>query len=113
VNEIIALQPIAPSCGATCSANFASSTPVALAATRASGFIFTGWGGACTRQMCRLTSRSPQRYEVVFFVASYGNDSNPCTFVSPCKNATVTVFVFASYLATPQRPESGSIPEYL
>jgi Fe-S cluster biogenesis protein NfuA len=49
-------SPSGISCGATCSANFATGTQVALDATPASGFNFTGWGGACSGSgICQVT----------------------------------------------------------
>ncbi|HYD40787.1 MAG TPA: glycoside hydrolase family 3 C-terminal domain-containing protein, partial [Anaeromyxobacter sp.] len=41
-------SPVGISCGATCSANFASGTAVTLTATAATGSWFAGWSGACT-----------------------------------------------------------------
>jgi|GEM_PF-3492845 len=35
-------------CGATCSANFATGTPVKLTAIPVTGYQFSGWGGSCS-----------------------------------------------------------------
>jgi YVTN family beta-propeller protein len=42
----VASNPSGISCGAACSANFASGTPVVLTATPAPGSTFSGWSGA-------------------------------------------------------------------
>src|SRR5204862_1597369 len=43
-------------CGAACSASFDSGTPVTLTATPVSGWMFQGWGGACSGTgTCSLT----------------------------------------------------------
>lgn len=43
-------------CGATCSTNFDSTTVITLAAIPDAGFIFAGWGGACSGvSACALT----------------------------------------------------------
>ncbi|HEY5580364.1 MAG TPA: carboxypeptidase regulatory-like domain-containing protein [Rhodoferax sp.] len=41
-------SPAGISCGATCSAGFASGTSVTLTATPSTGSTFTGWSGACS-----------------------------------------------------------------
>jgi hypothetical protein len=41
-------SPAGINCGATCSANFASTASVTLTAAAASGSTFAGWSGACT-----------------------------------------------------------------
>src|SRR5437660_6880204 len=49
-------SPAGIDCGATCSAGFNSGTPVTLTATPASGWLFQGWGGACSGTgTCSLT----------------------------------------------------------
>jgi len=35
--------------------------------------------------LARLLTSAPAHARARVFVASYGNDSNPCTFLSPCK----------------------------
>jgi uncharacterized repeat protein (TIGR02543 family) len=44
----VASSPAGITCGSTCSASFATGTSIALSATPAAGFTFTGWGGPCT-----------------------------------------------------------------
>ncbi len=41
-------SPAGINCPTTCNASFAQSTPVMLSETPATGYIFTGWGGACS-----------------------------------------------------------------
>jgi hypothetical protein len=41
-------SPPGINCGTTCSANFATGTPVTLTASAASGSTFVGWSGACS-----------------------------------------------------------------
>jgi hypothetical protein len=53
--------------GGTCSANFASSTLVLLAATPASGWVFSGWGGACAGGGdCSVAMTSPKSVTAMF-----------------------------------------------
>ena len=47
-NGSITSNPAGISCGATCSASFASGANVTLAVTTSGGGVFAGWGGACT-----------------------------------------------------------------
>lgn len=44
----ITSSPAGISCGATCSATYASGTSVTLTAAAASGYSFAGWSGVCT-----------------------------------------------------------------
>jgi hypothetical protein len=44
----VASAPLGIDCGLTCSASFASGISVMLIATPASGYGFSGWGGACS-----------------------------------------------------------------
>jgi hypothetical protein len=47
-NGAVSSTPSGISCGATCSADFASGTSVTLSATPDTGWAFSGWSGACT-----------------------------------------------------------------
>lgn len=58
-------------CGATCSAVFDQGTEVSLAATPASGSIFTGWSGACTGTgACAFTMTADQSVGAAFVPAA-------------------------------------------
>ena len=60
-------SPSGINCPSTCSAGFASGTPVTLTATPASGWIFNGWGGACSGNAgCTVTMNSPQSVSATF-----------------------------------------------
>jgi hypothetical protein len=49
-------SPAGIDCPGTCNANFATGTPVTLNARAASGWRFTGWGGACSGTgACKVT----------------------------------------------------------
>jgi hypothetical protein len=56
-NGFVTSNPAGISCGATCSAAYASGTSVTLTVTTSSGGVFAGWGGACTgtATTCTLT----------------------------------------------------------
>src|SRR3954464_3798028 len=47
-NGSVSSDPAGIDCGTICSATFADGTPVTLSAKSASGWSFTGWGGACS-----------------------------------------------------------------
>jgi Divergent InlB B-repeat domain len=86
-------NPSGISCGSTCSASFASGTQVTLSETPASGYIFTGWSGACSgSSSCIVTMSAAKNVTATFttesltrtFVSSSGVDDNPCTLAAPC-----------------------------
>jgi hypothetical protein len=58
-NGTVTSSPAGISCGATCSATYASGTPVTLTAVAGGNSTFTGWGGACTGiGTCTVTMNS-------------------------------------------------------
>jgi hypothetical protein len=60
-------SPPGINCGSTCSAGYAPGTQVALTATPASGWSFTGWGGACGGTgACNVTMNSAQSVSATF-----------------------------------------------
>jgi hypothetical protein len=113
-NGTVTSSPPGISCPSVCTMNYASGTSVMLTATPAGGATFNGWGGACTGNgSCLVTMNSLESVTAMFsssggggpssqtFVsATLGNDSNPCTRVSPC-------LTFAAALA--QTPAGGEI----
>ena len=87
--------PSGISCGSTCSASFNSGTQVTLNETPASGWVFSGWSGACSGVgSCVVTMSAAESVTAAFliaqggltrtFVSSSGIDSNPCTIAAPC-----------------------------
>ena len=63
----VASSPPGINCPSTCGAGFAGGTPVTLTATPASGFSFSGWGGACSGSAgCTVTMNSPQSVSATF-----------------------------------------------
>jgi hypothetical protein len=63
----VASNPTGISCPSTCSAGFASGTPVTLTATPANGWAFSGWSGACSGGAgCTVTMNSPQSVTATF-----------------------------------------------
>jgi hypothetical protein len=65
-------SPAGINCGATCSANFSSGTPVTLTPTPASGWSFTSWGGACSGSgSCIVTMNSAQSVSATFTQLSF------------------------------------------
>ncbi len=67
--------PAGISCGATCTAAFRTGAAVTLTAAPAAGWVFAGWGGACsgTARTCALTLSGPR-------VASARFVEGPSTF---------------------------------
>jgi hypothetical protein len=74
----------------TCDTSYGSGTMVTLTATPDSGYIFTGWSGACSGDgSCVVTMSAAEDVTAMFalgrtFVSSSGADSNPCSRDSPC-----------------------------
>ncbi len=57
-------------CGAICAAGFAQPTQVSLSATPATGWFFSGWGGACTGAgACVVTMDQARSVSAVFVQA--------------------------------------------
>jgi hypothetical protein len=110
----VSSSPTGISCPSTCTMNYSSGTPVTLTATPSGGATFNSWGGACSGNgSCVVTMNSIESVTAMFsssggggpssqtFVsATLGNDSNPCTRMSPCAT-------FAAALA--QTTASGEI----
>src|SRR5438105_2621223 len=64
--------PAGIDCGATCSASFNSGTQVTLNAAPVSGWLFQGWGGACSGTgACSLTMSGNQSVSASFSLATY------------------------------------------
>lgn len=56
-------------CGTDCTERYAVGTVVALTATPAQGFVFSGWSGACTGATCTLTMDSDKGVTATFTAA--------------------------------------------
>jgi phospholipase C len=63
-------SPAGINCPSACTANFASGTSVTLTATAASGFTFSGFGGACSGSACTLLLSGNQSVSATFAAAS-------------------------------------------
>jgi hypothetical protein len=99
-NGTVTSSPSGISCPSVCTMNYASGTPVMLTATPTGGASFNGWGGACSGNgSCQVTMSSLESVTAMFsssggggpssqtFVsATIGNDTNPCTRMSPCQS---------------------------
>ena len=86
-------SPSGISCGSTCSASFATGSQVTLNEAPGNGYIFSGWGGACSGiGSCVVTMSAPESVTATFtqealtrtFVSSSGVDVNSCTIAAPC-----------------------------
>src|SRR5207302_1158867 len=78
-------SPAGIDCGATCSASFNVGTPVTLTAAPVSGWLFQGWGGACSGTgACSLTMNGNQSVSAAFVPTTY------TLAVSVVQGATVT-----------------------
>ncbi len=63
----VSSTPVGIACGATCSFDFVNNTMVALTATPGGGFVFTGWGGACSGTgACNVTMDAAKTVTATF-----------------------------------------------
>lgn len=70
-NGSINSNPVGLSCTATCNSAFPSNSVVTLNATPANGYVFGGWGGACTGvASCTVTMSQAQTVTATFTVLS-------------------------------------------
>ena len=96
-NGSVTSSPTGISCPSVCTMNYSSGTPVMLTATPTGGATFISWNGACTGSgSCLVTMNSledvtanfsasaPSPSSRTWVSATLGNDSNPCTRMSPC-----------------------------
>lgn len=86
-NGAVISIPAGIDCGNMCSASFTSGIQVTLTAVPASGYVFTGWGGACsgTSTTCTLTMNQAQSVS-----ASFGIATSYTLSVTTSGNGTVT-----------------------
>ncbi len=68
----VSSAPAGIDCGATCAADFARDTAVTLTAAPGSGFVFSGWGGACSGNTptCSVTMSEARAVSATFTRAS-------------------------------------------
>ncbi len=96
----VSSTPAGISCGATCSASYASGTSVTLTAAPAGGSTFAGWSGACTGTGTCNTTMTAARAVTATFNASGGGDA--CT---ACKYHTL---VWADEFDGSGQPDASS-----
>lgn len=87
------------SCGATCTAGFASGSSVTLTATPATGSTFTGWSGACSGTGSCVVKMSGNKVAVTAtFATSVGNTcSNGATNYPTCTPPTSGTYYWANW----------------
>jgi hypothetical protein len=98
-NGTITSIPSSIDCQSTCSASYGGGTMVTLTAAPASGFIFTGWSGACSGTgSCVVTMSAAESVSatfsasgggataVLFIDPENGSDSGVCPQTSPCRS---------------------------
>ncbi len=68
----VSSSPAGITCPSTCSANFASGTPVTLTATAAAGSTFAGWSGACSGTgTCSVTMTAAKAVTATFNAVTF------------------------------------------
>jgi cysteine-rich repeat protein len=74
----ITSSPAGINCGATCNANYNSGTSVTLTESPGSGYVFSGWSGACSGSgtTCTVSMSAARSVTATFAVSS----SNPVTY---------------------------------
>ena len=96
-NGNISSSPTGINCGSTCSFSFDQDSSVSLMATPDSGYIFTGWSGACSgTDGCTVIMKSNQ---------SVSGSFSPIPIF---KNLTVTNVGLGSVLSSPSGINCGS-----
>jgi hypothetical protein len=111
----VASSPSGINCPSTCSAGFAGGTPVTLTATPASGWIFSGWGGACSGSAgCTVTMNSPQSVSATFtqvFTLSATVSGSGAVTSSPtgvtCPSTCNASFIAGTAVTLTATPASG------
>ena len=106
-------NPSGINCGATCSANFASGTLVALTAAQTGGSTFSGWGGACTNAAgtCTVTMSQSQTVTATFTAISLVGSPGPFAYVPIFGPGVVSVFDVSTDLPVATIPV-GAGPVY-
>jgi len=68
----VSSSPAGIDCGATCTASYSGGASVVLTASAGSGFVFTGWSGACTgtASTCQVTMLGARSVTATFVAAS-------------------------------------------
>jgi sugar lactone lactonase YvrE len=118
--SVVSAHAASPSidCGATCSANYLSGTPMTLVAQPAGDSVFSGWSGACSGSgLCSVTMDQARSVTATFDprpgfaltatkVALTGTDTGTVTFTAPgtsalnCVLASCANYYAASTVAT-------------
>jgi hypothetical protein len=113
----VASSPAGINCGSTCSANFAPGTQVTLTAAPASGWSFSGWGGACGGTgACNVTMNSAQSVSATFiqktFTLAVGVTGNGTVTSSPpginCGSTCSASFASGTQVALTANPTAGA-----
>jgi uncharacterized repeat protein (TIGR02543 family) len=119
-NGTINGSPAGISCGAVCSHNYESGTPVNLTATADAGYTFSGWSGACTGTgPCSVSMNSNKSIIAIFTQnASYytltTNNSGNGTITSVpeginCGSACTYEFRSATSVSLNAKPDNGYV----
>jgi hypothetical protein len=91
-NGTITSSPSGINCGSTCSYSFNSGTAVALTASPSSGYVFSGWSGACSGAgTCSVTMNASSSVS-----ASFASQSVTSTPVTPLPAVTPSTPVLTS-----------------
>jgi Divergent InlB B-repeat domain len=87
----VSSSPSGISCPSTCSASYASGTVVTLSETPTSGYMFSGWSGACTGTgSCSVTMSSGQSVGATFSVITYSLSVSSTVYGGLVAGGTIT-----------------------